>query len=409
MNSVYSEKLVDEYLDRVKEKLPSWLREDEDESKEILEEMKEHIWDLAQNLAGGPDESITVESVQEAIARMGKPTDIAKEYKKRGTPKIYISAEWWAWYSKVVRFVLAILWGINILALVFSFGKPFSEIIGSFLGGLWNSTLYATIAVTLIFVALSMEGFLPKDFPDMFDKYRYLIKDSDSDTCKGLGKEQKPLSQRAAKRRERANGRARRAEERMDRTEERVHRAEEQIHRAEEWSNVADEITIELDKIGGKKKKNKPPISVGGCLSDGIFGILWAIFIIVQPIASINAKLTPEFLLWIQLTGFLSFSIALVKIFQAFVGIHKPLIQQTLLLFLVIAEVMFIPIYLDAIASPEILTIFSTAADISWDPTKLFTIVMWISVVGTSLGALEKLGKVFSYRAKLNRYYDYQE
>ncbi|MHA1746760.1 MAG: HAAS signaling domain-containing protein, partial [Promethearchaeota archaeon] len=292
MNSAHIKNLIDDYLERVKEKLPSWIRESEEESSEILEEMKEHIWDLAQDIAGGSEDAISPGDIQEAIARMGRPSEIAKEYKKRGTPKIYISAEWWAWYSKVVRFVLAILWGINLIALLFSFGKPFWEIIGSLLGGLWNSTLYATIAVTLIFVALSMEGFLPKDFPDLFGKYKVLMKEEKYEECSGYD---------CRKQTDSAVKRAKRADQRAKRAEARAHKKEKS----------AGEINIDLNLTGKKKKKNKPPISVGSLLSDGIWGILWAIFIIVQPIASINAKLTPEFLLWIQLTGFLSFSIAL--------------------------------------------------------------------------------------------------
>ncbi len=180
MNEYEYKYIIEKFLKKVKEKLPSWIREDTKECTDILEEMEKHILDLAQELAGGPEEEIRMENIHEAIARMGSPEEITREYKKRGTPKYYLSEEWVLWYKKILTIVLGVILAINVISLIFSFGQgeSFWEIAKSFLSGIWNASLFSFIAISIIFVALSMEGFLPslKNYPNV-DNWRSVTED----------------------------------------------------------------------------------------------------------------------------------------------------------------------------------------------------------------------------------------
>ncbi len=91
--------MVKDYLKNIKEKLPEWLKEKKDEFKDVLNEIEEHIWYKAEGLSdsGAPTET----SVRLALTHMGTPESIAKEYKRRGTPKVYITEELWPLYTRV--------------------------------------------------------------------------------------------------------------------------------------------------------------------------------------------------------------------------------------------------------------------------------------------------------------------
>ncbi|MCK5341803.1 MAG: hypothetical protein KAR20_00285 [Candidatus Heimdallarchaeota archaeon] len=153
--------LVNEFLKNVKEKLPEWLK-DKKEDKEILSELEEHIWNKADELSG--TRHSTPESVQSAIDHMGSPESIAREYKRRGTPKYYITEELWPYYKKVIAVVFGVIVGIVVVSQIVNliFGNT-----GSFLeaiSGMQWGFLAAFVAISVIFVALSFEGYLPEDF-----------------------------------------------------------------------------------------------------------------------------------------------------------------------------------------------------------------------------------------------------
>lgn len=153
--------LVNEFLTKVKEKLPEWLK-DKKEHKEILSELEEHILSKADELSdtGRP----TLESVRSAIDHMGSPESIAKEYKRRGTPKYYITEELWPYYKKAIAVVFGVIVGIVVISQIINliFGNT-----GSFLdaiSGIQWGFLAAFAVISIVFVALSMEGYLPEDF-----------------------------------------------------------------------------------------------------------------------------------------------------------------------------------------------------------------------------------------------------
>lgn len=163
----YRKKLIKEFLDEVEEKLPFWLKANEDELKEVLKELEEHIEDKAEALEDtGKDR---LEATQLAIAQMGKPSTIAREYKRRGTPKLYITEELFPMYLTVLKYAGLAIGLITIIvttlrALVVGLtGGDWLAMIGQGFSGLLISTLVVAAGITAVFVWLSYEGFFPED------------------------------------------------------------------------------------------------------------------------------------------------------------------------------------------------------------------------------------------------------
>jgi len=161
MSQQYMEAMVKEFLKNVKKKLPEWLKEKKKEVKDILVELEEHIWEKAEELSGMAQP--TEDSVRLAIAHMGTPESIAREYKRRGTPKYYITEELWPLYTKVLRIILVVIIAIAIFSTVLNLmtgnlGEALS-FFGYFMGFFSAFTI-----VSIIFVVLSMEGYFPEDF-----------------------------------------------------------------------------------------------------------------------------------------------------------------------------------------------------------------------------------------------------
>ena len=151
--------MVKDYLKKIKEKLPEWLKEDKEELKDVLSEIEEHIWDKAEELSenGDPTES----SIQLALSYMGTPESIAKEFKRRGVPKVYITEDLWPLYTRVLGILSAVVVMVNVVVMIINIVTGSFQL--DFVGILfWLAGIFTI--VTLIFVGLSMEGFLPEDF-----------------------------------------------------------------------------------------------------------------------------------------------------------------------------------------------------------------------------------------------------
>ena len=104
---------VQAFLKEVEDKLPGWLKDDKFEKHEVLNELEEHLWDKAEDLAGGED--INEGHIHQAITSMGNPERIGKEYKKRGTPHVYITKEWWELSKVLLDFHFFPLIAINVM------------------------------------------------------------------------------------------------------------------------------------------------------------------------------------------------------------------------------------------------------------------------------------------------------
>lgn len=394
---------IDVYLKKIEEKLPGWLKECSKDKMDVLTELEEHIWDKAEELAQGEDPSLR--DVQKAIIEMGSPYQIAKEFKKRGTPKVYITEEWWDWYLKVLKIVLLVMTGISLISIVFQFGKiGIWEIFGDLISNLWSGLLFGFLIVSIIFTLLSMNGYLPQDFKDAID--------SDKDITL-MGIEIHPKKNFSKSTEYESNWRQKYAN-----TYDRAMGIKKETYNPQ-YQTVPQVKSVEYEKESEmdfkskekarekrlEKSKVKPPLKRSSLLSDGIWGIIWNIFFIIQPFDSLNQYFTLEFLEFVKICAAVGLVVAIIKLMRVFVGMYRITTQQLLIIILIAANILLIPIYLDFMDNPDAYVIFSNVVGFDWRPSeRLITIVMWIAIIGTGIESLEMLNQVSSYPRKLRSY-----
>ncbi|MHA1932107.1 MAG: HAAS signaling domain-containing protein [Promethearchaeota archaeon] len=161
MSEIEMKNVIKEYLKEVKAKLPEWLKEKK-EHKEILAELEDHIWSKAEELSKTGQS--TLDSVRNAIDHMGTPESIAKEYKRRGTPKVFITEELWPYYKKVLSGVAILIILITVIVQIVNIIFGNFETIWNGIMGIQIGLLIAFAVITVVFVVLSMEGYFPEDF-----------------------------------------------------------------------------------------------------------------------------------------------------------------------------------------------------------------------------------------------------
>lgn len=267
MSETEMQNLIKEYLKEVKSKLPEWLK-DKKEHKEILAELEDHIWNKAEELTGMGQP--TLESVQSAISHMGTPESIAKEYKRRGTPKYYITEELWPYYLRILGIAFAVVIGLSFFSQIMNL--IFGNIgIGEFFGGIFQGIQIGCLAafaiISIIFVALSMEGYFPDDFKSK----------------KTLEKERQQLE-------------------------------------------LAREKGVPISEI--KKRPVKPYISPIGEIIGGSIGLIAGIFFIIQPIPAITSLIVPEFLLYLQFAGIFLLAEGILDLSRGLIGNRQMLTHQ---------------------------------------------------------------------------------
>ncbi|MFW9969365.1 MAG: hypothetical protein ACFFDF_04130 [Candidatus Odinarchaeota archaeon] len=160
----YSEnEIINNYLTQVYKKFPEWLKLKKEEVDKILNDLENQILSGARNISGNQEPSDL--EIQQALLQMSTPESIAKVYKLRGTPKLYITEELFDFYIKTMLFFFIIVIGINIIVSIFQFFfQPFWQVLGSMFTGMWIGCLITAIVITILFVYFSMQGFLPEDF-----------------------------------------------------------------------------------------------------------------------------------------------------------------------------------------------------------------------------------------------------
>ena len=167
MNQNNLDENIKDYLKKIKEKLPEWMKEDKEELKDTISEIEEHIWDRAEELS---KKGISMESsVQQVLTNMGTPETIAKEYKRRGNPKVFITEDLWPLYTRVLGILSTVVVTVYLVFMIINLvlGRFQLDIIGI----LFGLTGVFTI-VTVMFVALSMEGYLPENLKSSEERER---------------------------------------------------------------------------------------------------------------------------------------------------------------------------------------------------------------------------------------------
>ncbi|MFX1321540.1 MAG: hypothetical protein ACFFAQ_07850 [Promethearchaeota archaeon] len=288
--------VVKDYLKEVKSKLPDWLK-NKKEHKEILADLEDHIWQKAEELSdiGQP----TISSVQLAIAHMGTPRSIAKEYKRRGTPKVYITEELWPLYIKVLIIVFVAIIAINIFTQIINVifeNEAVGDIAGSLITGIQTGLLGSFVIITIIFVVLSMEGYFPEDF-----KSKKHLKD-----------EKRQLE-------------------------------------------IAEERGLAYETKEGKPLK--PFIKPVGEIIGGIFLLGIGLFFLIQPIPGLNDLIDSEFLFLVRCGGLFIIAEGSLDLTRGLIGNRQVNIHQIIHVITIIVKLSSISIAILMMLRPEIFPI----------------------------------------------------
>jgi len=342
MSEKKMEEMIKEFLKQVKNKLPDWLKDKTREVKDIMDELEEHIWSKAEELSGigYPTE----DSIRMAIAHMGTPESIAKEYKRRGTPKIYITEELWPLYKKVLITIVLIILALNVISVVFDVIE--GNIVGA-LNNLFNfyGILGAAAIITIIFVALSMEGYLPEDFKSK----RELIK------------EKRELE-------------------------------------------IAREKGLPISTETGKPLK--PFIKPGGEIIGGILGIGFGILLLIFPFAFIEDILNPQFILLLRILGLISVFEGSCNLSRGLLGNNQPQTHQKLLTITLILKFVALGVIIVMFTQPSMNPLFywnvipNVQVNVEFPFQDTYRIIFAVFVIMTILGIIEDIYKI----VKLERY-----
>lgn len=287
------EEVLDDYLKRVKEKLPEWLKEDKDEVKDILAELEDHLRHKARDLSD--IDQPTVKSTRLAIAHMGSPNRIAREYKRRGTPYVYISKELWPMYKKILWIVFPILAAITTFSLLFNLLTGNIEDALNFIG-YYTAFSSAFLIISVIFVVLSMEGYFPENF---------------------------------------------------------ISKAERE--RREKQTQKAKEIGLPMSPKTGEPMKPfvKPIEKVVG----GAFGMVFAMILIIQPVPGFFSLMAPEFRLYLFLFGILFLIDAITSFIRGALGNRYVLVHQGINGITIVLKLIVFPMFITLAFSAEIIPI----------------------------------------------------
>ena len=341
MNNVMEqENLVREFKEEVVKKLPVWIKANEEEKQDVLEELESHIWDKAEELAAGA--TISTIHVREAIFLMGSPRDIAKEYRRRGKPKLYITEELFDWYYKSLIIIGSLILFANLMAMAFSFGgdQTAGQVVGSFFADVALGFLIGFVGVSIMFVQLSMNGFLPEDF-------------------KKLAEQEKTVKVKLAK-------------------------PEVELRKAE--------------KRAERKAKRKGILeSQSSYVFSGIFGITIGFFMLLYPISTISPEhISPELVQWMRLAGALVLAQGFLRFGQALAGKNMRW-HQVLMVLYAATCCLWIPLALQLQYDTAIIVEMFQGLFPLHPADKMHLYIKigsWIMAVGNIFGAIDEVRKI---------------
>jgi len=326
---------VREYIKEIGKNLPEWLK-DKKEHKEILADLEEHIWSKAAELSetGQPDEK----SVNLAIDHMGTPQNIVKEYKRRGEPKYYITKELWNLYVKTLSTVFAIIVSLVIIGMIITFftgNGSFKTLVGGLITGIQTGLLLSFTIVTIVFVALSHEGYFPEDFKSK--------------------KEQKLMKQ-----------------------------LKEQ--------EIEEEGTVSLTL----KQPLKPFIKPAGEIIGGGIGLVFGIILLSQPFPTY--MFFPDFLMILRIFGLITMLEGSLNISRGIIGNRRPKTHQVLHAIIIPLKLSVIPLLGILMNRPEIFPFFSEPwihVGIPVEAYGLYRGILSLIIVITCLTTIENIYNIF--------------
>ncbi|TFF86139.1 MAG: hypothetical protein EU517_00845 [Promethearchaeota archaeon] len=348
--------LIEKFLNEIDEKLPSWLKIDPKEYEEVLNELREHIQDKAEAIS--ETGKTYKEAIRLAVIDMGSPSKIANEYKKRGTPKYYITEELWPTYLTTIKYVF------SIIAIVISTLTIIGAIVDALAGGEWLNTLLSGFGgifmwlllgftgVSVLFIWFSMEGYFPDDLKAAMKSKEELEKER--------------------KRKERA------------------------VAKYEAGMEKKTPLVKKMPK--GYKKP-------GELIAGGIFGLIFSILFVWQPFVAINAMINPNFLNILKIFGAFWILNSFLELVQGIVVNWNHMGHKVFMPFRAVLELITVPFWIWLLVNPQIFPIFWLSSPagpwvVSQIPVGLYWVyylvgtIIILAIVGTSIYAIIKAAKL---------------
>ncbi len=400
-------KVVKNYLARVKTKLPEWLKWKEDELKNVLEDLEAQLYGEAQSISQG--EELTDADFQEAIRRMGTPESISKLYKNRGTPKFFLTAELFNFYLRSLFFFFGIIIFINIIVGVFQFFfRPWWEVLGGILSGIWIGCLISAIVITIVFVYFSMEGFLPEDFGIIprrlailfpFNFTEEYMADTKAYTKQHIEEARILGREKLAAAKSRIDERI--AESKVLREERRAEAKLLRKQKLEETKALRKQKSEEAKQKRLFKKSQ--PVTIGELIFGTSAGIIFGLLLILQPF-SVTGLMLPAFLDWLYYFGLLIFVSGLISLIRLVIGVSNYTGQQIFLIIGAFYKLSYVPLFLILLNTPQIfpISLFSggVISSIPSDPSSIIFIIYFgviiliiVGIFGGMIGNFVKVGK----------------
>ncbi|MFX1391624.1 MAG: hypothetical protein ACFE9Z_16285 [Promethearchaeota archaeon] len=420
--------MINSYLMQVYKKLPEWLKLKKEEVKTVLNDLETQILNEARTIAQGQEPSDI--DIQQALIQMGAPESIAKLYKLRGTPKLYITEELFDFYIRSMLFFFIIVIFINIIVSVFQFFfRPWWEVLGSMFTGMWIGCLITAVVISIIFVYFSMEGFLPEDFGVIPSRlalvFPFHISEKGFHETKEYTRiklEEARLKAKETITEARSKIEGKLAEikdlrrEKLEvaelRREQRLIQAEMRREEKLEMARQRREERKETAKIKRELRK-KQPVTIGELIFGAIGGLVFGLFIIIQPFAGIPGLFVPEFLDWLKIFGLLIVISGLFNLIQLAIGIRNYTGQQVMIVIEALYSLTFIPTFLVLLNNPGIFPIsFFSGGLIPIIPFNIndpvYIIYFWVIIViiiGILIGMIVNFYKVVKIQRLKSDFY----
>ncbi|MFW9823539.1 MAG: hypothetical protein ACFFE4_11415, partial [Candidatus Thorarchaeota archaeon] len=138
--------------------------------------------------------------------------------------------------------------------------------------------------------------------------------------------------------------------------------------------------------------KKKQPVSIGELIFGTIAGLVFGLFIIIQPFAGIPGLFVPEFLECLKIFGLLIVVSGLINLIRLIVGVRNYTGQQIMLVLEAFYSLLYIPAFLILLNNPSVfpISLFSgnIIPTIPKDPTDVTYIVYFWVIIGIIIGIL---------------------
>jgi hypothetical protein len=179
--------------------------------------------------------------------------------------------------------------------------------------------------------------------------------------------------------------------------------------RREEKLEIAKQRREEKKEAAKLKKeiRRKQPVTIGELIFGAIGGLVFGLFIILQPFADIPGLFVPEFLNWLKIFGLLIVISGLFNLIQLAIGVRNYTGQQVMLVIGGLYGLAFIPVFLLLLNNPEIfpISLFSGGiiSEIPLDTNDIAYIIYFWVIIGIIIAILGGMIANFYKVAKIQK------